>query len=77
MPSKVIDSAPQLIDALKRNNETLQVIDRQFIQIMGKYHIFFFHEAKPTNLKGTLRYVSSIDRAQAIMAFTNRCVDRR
>lgn len=57
MPKKIIDSQPQLIDALKTNNETLQNIDRQFMQIMSKYHIYFFHEAKPTDIKGTFRYV--------------------
>lgn len=58
MPKKIIDSQPQLVDALKSNNETLQNIDRGFIQIMSRYHIYFFHEGKPTNLKGTLRFVS-------------------
>ena len=58
MPKKIIDSEPQLVDALKSNNETLQNIDRGFIQIMSRYHIYFFHEGKPTNLKGTLRFVS-------------------
>lgn len=54
-------TAPQLVEALKTNNETLQNIDRQFIQIMNKYHIYFFHEAKPTHLKGsnTSRFVSA------------------
>ena len=59
MPKKVIDSQPQLVDALKSNSETLQNIDRQFAQIMDRYHIFFFHEAKPTDFKGTLRFVST------------------
>jgi len=54
-------TAPQLVEALKTNNETLQNIDRQFIQIMNRYHIYFFHEAKPTHLKGsnTSRFVST------------------
>ncbi|KAL8999612.1 MAG: hypothetical protein Q9169_001572 [Polycauliona sp. 2 TL-2023] len=57
LPKKVMDSQPQLIDALKTNNETLQNIDRQFIQIISRFHIYFFHEGKPTNLKGTLKYI--------------------
>ncbi|KAI4230876.1 MAG: hypothetical protein L6R40_007912 [Gallowayella cf. fulva] len=57
LPKKVMDSQPQLIDALKTNNETLQNIDRQFIQILDRFHIYFFHEGKPTNLKGTLKFV--------------------
>ncbi len=57
LPKKVMDSQSQLIDALKTNNETLQNIDRQFIQILSRFHIYFFHEGKPTNLKGTLKFV--------------------
>lgn len=57
MPKKVLSSNSSLVNALKENNETLQNIDRQFIQIMSKFHIFFFHEAKPTDLKGTYGYV--------------------
>lgn len=54
---KLVDSQPQLVNALKNNNETLQNIDRQFVQIMGRFHIYFFHEGKPTNLKIGMRYV--------------------
>ncbi|KAL8903338.1 MAG: hypothetical protein Q9207_003989 [Kuettlingeria erythrocarpa] len=57
LPKKVVDTQPQLVDALKTNNETLQNIDRQFVNLMGRFHIFFFHEGKPTNLKGTLRFI--------------------
>ena len=63
MPSKVLDSQPQLVDALKKDNETLQVIDREFIQLTSRLHIYFFHEGKPTNLKGTLRFVVDEDSA--------------
>ena len=57
LPKKLIDSQPQLVNALKANSETLQNIDRGFIQIASRFHIFFFHEGKPTDLKGTLRYI--------------------
>ena len=57
LPSKVIDTEPQLVEALTKNNETLQNIDRQFLQLAGRLHIFFFHEGKKTNLKGTLQFV--------------------
>lgn len=57
MPKKFLDSQPQLVDSLKKENETLQNIDRQFVQLMIKFHVFFFHEAKPTDLKGTLRFI--------------------
>ena len=42
---------------MKTNSETLLNIDRQFAQLMDDFHIFFFHEAKPSNLKGSLQYI--------------------
>ncbi|MCJ1303934.1 hypothetical protein MMC08_006745, partial [Hypocenomyce scalaris] len=63
MPKKIIDTQPQLVEALKTNNETLQNIDRQFIQLMSRFYIYFFHEAKPTNLKGTFRFIVEEDSA--------------
>lgn len=41
----------------KKNSETLQNINRQFIQLINRYQVCFFHEAKPTNLKDTLKNV--------------------
>lgn len=60
LPSKIVSSDSQLVEALQTNSETLLNIDRQFAQLMDDFHIFFFHEAKPTDLKGTFRYVSQI-----------------
>ena len=57
LPKKIIDSQPQLIQALKTNSETLININRQFSQLICRYRIFFFHEGKPTNLHGTLKYI--------------------
>ena len=50
MPSGVIDSNPNLVNALKRENETLQVIDREFYQILNRFRVYFFHEGKKTKL---------------------------
>lgn len=60
IPGRVLDTRRDLVDALKTNNETLQNIDRQFIQIMSKFHIFFFHEGKPTKLGSKLEFVSLV-----------------
>ena len=57
LPSRLVDTQPQLVDALKTNSETLQNIGRQFSQLAGRFHIYYFHEGKPTNLKGTLQFV--------------------
>lgn len=57
MPKKIVDHQSQLVEALKKNNETLQNIDRQFIQLTSRFRIYFFHEGKPTNLGGTMQYI--------------------
>lgn len=57
IPGRILDTRRDLVDALKKNNETLQNIDRQFSQIMGRFHIFFFHEAKPTKVGTALLFV--------------------
>ena len=52
-----VGDQPYLINVLKTNNETLQNIDRQFAQLTNRFHIFYFHEGKPTNIEGVERYV--------------------
>ena len=63
LPARLVDTQPQLVNALKVNNETLQVIDRHFILLSDRFRIYFFHEGKPTNLKGALRYIVDEDSA--------------
>jgi hypothetical protein len=59
------------------NSETLQNIDRQFAQLVEYFHLFFFHEAKPTDLKGTLRFVRHpIPLQQAHVLICNRLSKR-
>lgn len=53
VPKNLLDSSPQLINALKTNNETLQNINSLFAEIMPRFRIYFFHETRTTNLKGT------------------------
>jgi hypothetical protein len=63
LPKKFFDTSPQLIEALKSNNETLQNINRLFIPIIDRFHIYFFHESKPMDLKGTRALVVDEDSA--------------
>lgn len=51
------------MQALQTNNETLQNINRMFNEIIGRFHIYFFHESKPTDLKGTREFVVEEDSA--------------
>ncbi|KAJ9205722.1 hypothetical protein DTO207G8_3272 [Paecilomyces variotii] len=53
LPKRFMDSSPQLIKALKSDSETLQNISRLFVDIQPRFRIYFFHETKPTDLKGT------------------------
>ena len=56
-PHNRTSTQSQILDALQANHETLQVIDRRFIQLINKFHIFFFHEGKPTNINGDLHFL--------------------
>lgn len=67
LPKKFLDSSPQLVDALKTNNETLQNINRFFMEISNRFHIYFFHEGKPTDLKGTRDFIVDEDSAAPMM----------
>lgn len=53
MPKKFLDSSPQLVKALRSNNETLQNINSLFADMMPRFHIYFFHETLPTDLRGS------------------------
>ncbi|KAL2000359.1 hypothetical protein VTN02DRAFT_3209 [Thermoascus thermophilus] len=52
LPSKLLDSSPQLIKTLRANNELLQNINLLFVDIVPRFHLYFFHETKPMSLKG-------------------------
>ncbi|KAI9369350.1 hypothetical protein BJX61DRAFT_536483 [Aspergillus egyptiacus] len=53
LPKKFMDSSPELIKALRTNNETLQNINSLFTDILPRFHIYFFHETLSTDVKGT------------------------
>jgi hypothetical protein len=72
LPKKFFDTSPQLIEALKTNNETLQNINRLFIEIIGRFHIYFFHESKPMDLKGTKSLVVDEDSAAPVIEGVER-----
>lgn len=53
LPKKFMETSPQLIKTLRTNNETLQHINSLFVDIMGRFHIYFFHETRSTDVHGT------------------------
>ena len=57
LPKKLFDSQSDLIKALETDNETLQVISRRFMEARQNIRIYFFHESKPTDLRGTRKII--------------------
>ncbi|CAG7985244.1 unnamed protein product [Penicillium salamii] len=53
LPKKFLETSPQLVKTLRANNETLQHINSLFVDIMGRFHIYFFHETRSTDVRGT------------------------
>lgn len=72
LPKKFMDSQPHLVQALKSNNETLQNINRLFIEIIGRYHVYFFHESKPMDFKGSLQFIVEEDSAAPVIEGVER-----
>ena len=57
IPSKVVDTEGQLLDALQEGSEILQNITDMFVPLMKNFHIFFFWEQEKTNMGFTQDYV--------------------
>lgn len=57
LPKKIIESSSQLIKSLHTDNETLQNINSLFADIIPRYHIYFFHETRSTDVKGTRQLI--------------------
>jgi hypothetical protein len=72
LPKQFVDTSPQLIQSLKTNNETLQNINRLFIESIGRYRVFFFHELRPTELKGKKEFVVDEDSSAPIIEGVER-----
>lgn len=63
LPKKVMEASPQLVQALRKDNETLQHINSLFANIMSRFHIYLFHETRSTDIKGTRQII--VDEASA------------
>lgn len=57
LPKKIMESSSQLVRALQTDNETLQNINSLFAEILPRYHIYFFHETRSTDVKGTRQLI--------------------
>lgn len=67
LPRKLIDTQPQLVDALKKSNEDSQTAHRYFLPLLSSFHVYSFHEGMPTNIGGTLRYILNEESACLIV----------
>ncbi|KAF3483791.1 LipA and NB-ARC domain-containing protein [Arthroderma uncinatum] len=67
IPKRLLSTSPQLIQVLQSDNEHLQVINREFVQIMDRFHIYFFHESKPMDLGGTRAFIVEESSAAPVM----------
>lgn len=83
LPKRFVETSPHLIGALRTNNETLQNINSLFAEMMGRFHIYFFHETRSTDFKGTRElivdessaapYVEGVERMGIDANHSNMC----
>ena len=57
LPKRIMETSSQLITSLRTNNETLQNINVLFADMLPRFHIYFFHETRSTDVKGTRQVI--------------------
>ncbi|KAF6228261.1 hypothetical protein HO133_007991 [Letharia lupina] len=72
VPSKILDTEGQLLDAVQEGSEVLQNITDMFVPLMKDFHIFFFWEQEKTNMGVTQDYVVEESSAAPILDSTER-----
>ncbi|KAI1751951.1 ribonuclease-like protein p/mrp subunit [Xylaria castorea] len=72
LPSKLVDTQAQLLDALKEGSEVLQEITDNFAPLMKDLRIYFFWEQEKTDLGYKLDYVVTETSAAPILDNTDR-----
>ncbi|MCJ1403613.1 hypothetical protein MMC11_006836 [Xylographa trunciseda] len=72
VPSKLVDTEGQLLDALQEGSEVLQNITDMFVPLMKNFHIFFFWEQVKTSMGPTQDYVVEESSAAPILDNTER-----
>ncbi|KAI0854678.1 ribonuclease-like protein p/mrp subunit [Xylaria cubensis] len=72
LPSKLVDTQAQLLDALKEGSEVLQEITDNFAPLMKDLRVYFFWEQDKTDLGYKLDYVVTETSAAPILDNTDR-----
>ena len=57
VPSMIVDTEGQLLDAMQEGSEVLQNVTDMFVPLMKDFHIYFFWEQEKTNMGVTQDYV--------------------
>ena len=57
LPKKIMESSSQLINSPQTDNEALQNINGLFADIIPRFHIYFFHETRSTDVRGTRQLI--------------------
>lgn len=57
IPSKIVDTSSQMLDALKEGSEMLQEVTDNFVPLMNRFCIYFFWEQEKTDLGVKWDYV--------------------
>ncbi|KAK0624326.1 ribonuclease-like protein p/mrp subunit [Immersiella caudata] len=72
MPNKLVDTSPQLVEALATGSEVLQEITDNFTPLMKRFCLYFFWEQNKTDLVTTYDYVVDQSSAAPILDNTDR-----
>ena len=73
VPRKIAQFETNLITGLEKDCETLQNITQDFAPMMTRYHVFFFWEQLPTDVKYSMSYIVERDSAAPVIDGTGRC----
>jgi len=77
IPGLVFVDRSQVVGAFENKCEILQNIDRQFIQLTHRYHVYFFHEGKPIEISGVRFYVVDEESAAPVIQDVERaCIQQ-
>ncbi|KAL8723144.1 MAG: hypothetical protein Q9225_000485 [Loekoesia sp. 1 TL-2023] len=73
LPKRLDSTLPEVLNAFpKRDSETLQNIERQFVELTSQFRIYYFHETEKTNLGSNCRYVVDEDSAAPVIQDVER-----
>lgn len=73
VPRKIVRFETSLLTGLEEDSETLQNITQDFAPMMARYHVYFFWEQLPMDLKYSKACIVNRDSAAPVIDGTGRC----